>query len=146
MDIAPDVRDAVLARTDWLLCNAIEAEQLTGIADPERAGEVLFERWGRHGVVVRAGAQGCVAVTRDEVLQAPGFASDVLDTNGAGDVHNGVVLAELMCATPLAEALKRANAAAAIAISVFGPATCPVRQVVSDRLASESVVTTARAR
>lgn len=145
-DIDPATLEEVLQRTDWLLCNAVEAEILTGETTIEEAAEALFERWGRSGVVVRAGDQGCIAVTADEVLTAPGFSTTVVDTNGAGDVHNGVVLAEMMRATPLGQALARANAAAAIAIASFGPATCPDRDEVSRRLVAEPVATIVRPR
>jgi sugar/nucleoside kinase (ribokinase family) len=60
-----------------------------------------------------------------------GFTVEVMDTNGAGDIHDGVFLSELARGTETAEAARRANAAAAMSIGVFGPATCPVRDEVS---------------
>ena len=136
-DIDPAVLARVLARTDWLLCNAAEARLLSGLDDVERCARLLHERWRLARVVVRDGAQGCVGVTNDGAVRAPGFATVVLDTNGAGDVHNGVVIAELVRGTSGEEALMRANAAAAIAISSFGPATCPGRDEVDTLLASQ---------
>lgn len=130
-DIPDENLRRALARSDWTLCNETEASILTGrdsIVDSEIA---LHERTG-HDVVVRHGASGCTVLQRDlgPVLVA-GFETRVVDTNGAGDTHSGVFLAELMRGTDVIEAAERGNAAAAVAISVLGPASCPDRAVIS---------------
>jgi sugar/nucleoside kinase (ribokinase family) len=129
-DIAPEVMARVLERTDWFLCNTAEARLLCTGTDAADFARQLGERGGFERVVVRDGAQGCASLSEDGLLRAPGFEAHVVDTNGAGDVHNGVVIAELMMGTALDEALLRANAAASIAIASFGPATCPTRNLV----------------
>ena len=136
-DIDPAVLATVMTRADWLLCNAAEARLLSGRDDPVDAARQLQRQWGVDRVVVRDGAEGCVGATVDEVLRAPGFVTEVVDTNGAGDVHNGVVIAELLNGTSPDEALVRANAAAAIAIASFGPATCPAREGVDEMLRTQ---------
>ena len=134
MDIPVDRLDEVLARSDWFLCNAHEATSLTGESGLEAAAERLLARTGRQGVVIRDGAEGCyLARPREATLQVRAVPADVVDTNGAGDVHNGVFLAEVSRGTSLLEALQRANIAASIAIGHLGPATCPRRDVVSAR-------------
>jgi sugar/nucleoside kinase (ribokinase family) len=72
-----------------------------------------------------------VFVKDGEPEHVAGFEVDVVDTNGAGDTHSGVFLAELARGTDVLEAAQRGNAAAAVAISVLGPATCPERDVVT---------------
>ena len=52
----------------------------------------------------------------------------IVDTNGAGDAHNGVFLAGLATGLAPRDAARRANAAAAIAIESFGPAQAPTRE------------------
>ncbi len=128
LDIAPDVLDLVLSRTDWLLCNAREATHLTTRDDPLRALHALHERGDFAGVVVRLGASGCLVSSGEETLRAEGFAVQALDSNGAGDVHNGVVLASLANGEPLSVVVRRANAAAALSVTRFGPATGPTRE------------------
>jgi sugar/nucleoside kinase (ribokinase family) len=87
---------------------------------------------GRRGVVVRDGARGCVVAEKGSALvHSQGFSVEVRDTNGAGDIHDGVFLSEMARGTEVEEAAQRANAAAAISIGVLGPATCPVRDEVS---------------
>jgi sugar/nucleoside kinase (ribokinase family) len=136
MDIPPKVLEEVFARTDWLLCNAHEAKALAVDVELTAAAERLLERTGRVGVVIRDGAEGChVARRGEETLHVPAVVTEVVDTNGAGDVHNGVFLAEVSRGVSVLEASRRANIAASIAIGQLGPATCPDRAVVSEALA-----------
>jgi sugar/nucleoside kinase (ribokinase family) len=132
MDIPEGNLRRVLERADWTLCNEIEASLLTGADSLVDAVVALAERTGRSGVVVRHGASGCTVFVKDgEPEHVAGFEVDVVDTNGAGDTHSGVFLAELARGTDVLEAAQRGNAAAAVAISVLGPATCPERDVVT---------------
>lgn len=63
-------------------------------------------------VVVTRGAEGSVAYTAaGEVIEAPGFAVDVVSTLGAGDVFHGALLARLVGdAAPDADTLRDALA------------------------------------
>lgn len=80
-------------------------------------------------VVSRAGAGGaCVAEPASTTTVVPGFPVHAVDTNGAGDCHTGVLCAELATGTPLVQATQLANAAASIAVTRHGPATCPARE------------------
>jgi sugar/nucleoside kinase (ribokinase family) len=132
MDIPLENLRRVLDRADWTLCNEAEASSLTD-EDALRAAVVaLAEQTGRAGVVVRHGESGCTVLTKgDEPVHVDGFKVTVVDTNGAGDTHSGVFLAELALGTDAIEAARRGNAASAVAISVLGPASCPDRDVVS---------------
>jgi len=69
---------------------------------------------GAELVVVTRGADGCVAYTRDGVVEAAAHACEPVSTLGAGDVFHGALLAFLGNGEPLAESLRRANTAAAL--------------------------------
>jgi sugar/nucleoside kinase (ribokinase family) len=142
----PDL-DVVLARCEWWSCNQREAALLTGTDDPAQAATRLLARTGRlgtdrlgtdrlgtGGVIVRAGAMGCVLATRACVLAVPAPAVRVADTTGAGDAHAGVFLAALAAGVAPPAAASRANVAAALAVSRHGPATAPTRQELDDFL------------
>jgi sugar/nucleoside kinase (ribokinase family) len=132
LDIDPEILSRVLARVDWLLCSAGEAVQLSGKESIDESASALLALTGRRGVVVRDGARGCVVAEKGvELVHSGGFTVDVRDTNGAGDIHDGVFLSELARGTDVQEAAQRANAAAAMSIGVLGPATCPARDEVS---------------
>jgi sugar/nucleoside kinase (ribokinase family) len=121
-----DALGAVLGRADWLTCNVREATALSGCQEPGAAARALSGRHGPAGVLVRAGADGCVLGLRGEApVRVPGFRVDVVDTNGAGDTHTGTFLAALAAGETAAEAARRANAAAALSVSRPGPATAP---------------------
>jgi len=134
-DIDGKILRRVLHRTDWLLCNFAEAAYLTKANSAFLAARALLAQLSRRGVVVRDGARGCVGADNQGIYISPAYVTNVVDTNGAGDVHNGVVLAELMAGNQLDIALERANAAASIAITTFGPATGPTRDAVLARVA-----------
>ena len=104
--------------------NPIEGLSLDGVALYAPTEEALRASFGSvqaalaagaRLVVVTHGAGGSVATTGDgEVVEAPGFAVDAVSTLGAGDVFHGALLAFLARGTALAEALRAANAAAAL--------------------------------
>ena len=139
------VLDPVLARCDWLSCNYREAAVLTdtGLATtgpsgpssadaPRDAAEVarrLLARGAAANILVRAGAAGCYvalfASSGAVHVRAP--AVTAVDTTGAGDAHSGAFLAALADGRPPLEAVARANAAAAFAVTCPGPATSPTR-------------------
>lgn len=96
-----------------------------------------------HPVVVRAGAEGAyfarpAAVPAEVSAAASANAADVtyiptprvavIDTNGAGDAHSGVLAAALAQAIPLERALLLANCAGALSTTLVGPASCPSRE------------------
>jgi sugar/nucleoside kinase (ribokinase family) len=127
--VPPDALAAVLARADWLTCNAREAAILSGRdrpgrADPMAAARVLAGR--QPGVIVRTGPSGCiVSADGGEPVEVPGFAVTAIDANGAGDAHAGVFIAALASGSTPRDAARRANAAAALAVTRPGPATAP---------------------
>jgi sugar/nucleoside kinase (ribokinase family) len=131
-DIPGRVLGPVLARCDWLSCNQREARLLSGSSDPAGAAARLLHdgpegRAGPAGVVVRAGAAGCVVAHGDRITSIRTPDVTVVDTTGAGDAHSGVFLAGLAAGLTPEEAARRANAAAALAVTRPGPATAPTR-------------------
>ena len=132
LDIEASILDPVLARTDWLLLNTVEAMALSGEEEMGDVLEVLLTVSGRRGIVIHADERGCLLATREgDVHEVAGFTIEVLDTNGAGDTHDGVLLAELAGGSSALEAATRANAAAALAVERVGPATCPTREAIT---------------
>lgn len=88
-------------------------------------------------VLVRAGAEGAYFVRpagtapnarNEDVIHVPTPRVKVIDTNGAGDAHSGVLTASLAQGIPLEQALLLANCAGALSTTVVGPASCPTRE------------------
>ncbi|WP_135467578.1 PfkB family carbohydrate kinase [Crenalkalicoccus roseus] len=77
------------------------------------------------GVAVTRGAAGAEAATAEGALHQPAFPVATRDSTGAGDCWCGVLAAALDRGLPLAAAMRRAAAAAAIACTRDGAAACP---------------------
>ncbi|MDN3224923.1 PfkB family carbohydrate kinase [Pseudomonas nunensis] len=117
---------ALLARIDVWTSNGVEALRFTGASDIAEALDRLVEHLPADVLmVVRDGPQGCWISQRGERQHVPGFKVEAVDSNGAGDAHAGVFVAGLAQGLPVVEAARRANAAAALAVTRWGPATSP---------------------
>ena len=124
-EVGDDLLRAVLARSTLLTGNHLEMTRLI-----ERLGSpgALRSAAPRALIVRRTGVHGCELWTVEgEHIEVPGFARDVVDTTGAGDTHTGVLVAGLMDGLDVVAAARRANAAAAEAVSRLGPARAPRR-------------------
>jgi sugar/nucleoside kinase (ribokinase family) len=121
--IARATLDEAMRRADWVSANAAEARVLTGETDPARAAAQLCR--GREGALVRVGREGCWLAHASSVRHVPGFVVEAIDTNGAGDTHDGCFIAALILGYGAGDAAMIANAAAAISTTRFGPATAP---------------------
>ena len=83
-------------------------------------------------VVVRAGKDGAYFTRYADSAEltsthVPPLSVEVIDTNGAGDAHTGVLAACLGEGMSLERGLLLANCAGALASTAVGPATCPPR-------------------
>jgi 5-dehydro-2-deoxygluconokinase len=108
-------REAV-RRATVVVGNTDEAQMATGERDPERAAAALIEL-GVGTAVVKMGADGAIARTRDGTVRAPAFTVEVLNGLGAGDAFGGMLCHGLLAAWPLEPTLRYANAAGAIVAS-----------------------------
>jgi ribokinase len=114
----------LLAGTDILVANAIEARSITGLDASSVGGAFdaaeMIRKRGPHTVAVTLGAGGAVAVSDGGRLHAPAFAVDVVDSVGAGDAFCGAFSVRLVEVAQVADALTFANAAGAIACTRRG--------------------------
>jgi sugar/nucleoside kinase (ribokinase family) len=62
-----------------------------------------------------------------------------VDTTGAGDAHSGVFLAGLAAGLTVGDAARRANAAAALAVTRSGAAVSPTKAELDQFLGSRSL-------
>jgi sugar/nucleoside kinase (ribokinase family) len=147
-DIPAAVLDPVLARCDWWSCNQREAGLLTGTTDPHEAARRLIRRTGHAEVIVRTGPGGAVLALRVgggsgphglSLSQIPAPTVTAVDTTGAGDAHSGVFLAALAAGLTASDAARRANAAAALAVTRSGAAVSPSRAELDQFLAASGL-------
>ncbi len=114
----------VLDAADVILPSLAEAEQLTGITDPEAACRALLTP--TRTVVLKRGAAGCTLYTDKGEQHIPGVPVREIDPTGAGDCFAaGFAVASLKGKTPL-EAAQFANAVGALSVTAFGPTSAPL--------------------
>ena len=114
------------------------AEALTAERDLERALRAL--RRPHHALLcVTLGARGAMLLPgvrhEDRAEVVPGFAVPVVDTTGAGDVFRGAFIEAWLRASTPREAVRFANAAAALACTRYGAIEgVPAREEIEELL------------
>jgi ribokinase len=126
LNLAParELGEASIAKLACLAVNETEAEFLTGrkVAtdrDVEASADALLAM-GPRAVVLTLGARGAYVAGDGVRRLVPGFAVEAVDTTAAGDVHCGALAVALVEGRPLLEAVRFANAAAAISATKLG--------------------------
>jgi ribokinase len=104
--------------------NETEAELLTGIAvtneaTAAKAAKKLRAR-GVQTVILTLGARGAFVATASTEKLVPGFRVKAVDSTAAGDVFNGALAEALGEGRALLEAVRFANATAAISVTRLG--------------------------
>jgi ribokinase len=122
----------VVALADYITPNETELEALSNNASSsvEEAARSLLTT-PQQTVVVTRGADGAQWVRQQGSLRLPTFKVDVVDTTGAGDAFNGGLAVALAEGKSLDEAIRFANATAALCVTKPGTApSMPQRAVV----------------
>jgi ribokinase len=120
---------ATLAAVDYLVCNRNELAMVTGSSaadaglmdDAEigrRAGQLLAR--GVKNLLVTLGSRGSILAGPHGTERQDAFRVESVDTVGAGDCFCGVFAAGLASGLPVAAALRRASAGAAISTTRRG--------------------------
>lgn len=133
---ATDLPPALLADLDVLVVNEGELALLAG------PGTIASQvaRVPVPCVVVTLGARGCLARFGAEILVQASFPVDAVDTTGAGDTFCGALTARLAQGAALADALRFACAASALACTRLGAqSSIPARADVDALLAAAAV-------
>ena len=118
--------DRLTPRTEELaaaVTHAIFAQHvpvhLTWIDDTEASLRKLRKTLG-NVLVVTMGEQGASALEGDRFYHEPAFKVHAVDTTGAGDVFRGGFIYALVNGQPMDQALRTANAAAAVSCTRLG--------------------------
>lgn len=108
---------SLLALVDVLIVNEGELATLAGGCD---GIAVCLARIDVPCVIVTMGARGCCARTPGGITLQAAFAVDAIDTTAAGDTFCGTLVAALGRGELLADALREASAASALACTRLG--------------------------
>ncbi len=126
----------LLAAATHVAFSEVGLAEQTGLSDPRAA--LLSLGSGEAWLAVTAGARGVWIRDKGEVVHVPAFTVNVVDTLGAGDVWHGAFALALAERQSERQAVRFANAAAAIKCTRFGgrkgaPTRTEVEQFLRER-------------
>ena len=75
---------------------------------------------GPRTLILKLGERGCVVANGTEPRAIPGFAVDAIDTTAAGDTFNAALSVQLSGGAGMNDAVRWANAAAAVSVTRKG--------------------------
>ena len=121
---AQKLQHELLKNISIITPNETEAELLTGIKviDEESAAEAAhsLQNLGPQIVLITLGAMGVFVLSEHFEGLAPSFKQDAIDTTAAGDVFNGALATAIAKDVEFLEAVRFAQAAAAISVTRLG--------------------------
>lgn len=141
LNAAPAISEAseIFTAVDILIVNEHELAQFadTSCSSAEEASITQAARKIiRHSdqtIIVTLGAAGTQIVDSSSTLRVAAYAAVVVDTTGAGDCFCGVLAASIANGIPIADAVRRGNRAASLAVQNPGAAGAMPTRVEIDR-------------
>ncbi len=112
-DVTPQDIAELVALSDHAAFSAPGLKRLTRIDNPLDALKKAQTLTNGH-VYVTQGREGCYWLEKGELCHQPGYAVEVVDTTGAGDVFHGALALSLAQQMPSSEAVRFASAVAAL--------------------------------
>lgn len=142
---AASIPDELLQLSDICAPNETETELLTGqpvgtMAEAEAAARKLLPR-GTRTVILTLGERGALLVDEDTVESIPAVKVDAVDPTGAGDAFIGSLAVFLGEGLSMSNAIRRANAVAALSVTRIGTqVSFPKRVEADDFLENQSLI------
>lgn len=133
------------ASVDYVTPNETEASLITGIPVTDHASAIRAGEWflaqGTGAAIITLASAGAVLVTADRQAVFESFPVTAVDTTAAGDAFSGYLGASLAAGLSIDDAIRRAMAAGALAVTKKGaspslPCAADVELFLSDNVPS----------
>ena len=115
--IGEEVLRYPIEKLDWLIVNEIEGGALAGQTEPEKILDALHARYPSVRLLLTLGTDGCVYRDQNEIVRVPACRVRAVDTTAAGDTFIGFFLRAVADGREVADCLKLATVASAIAVT-----------------------------
>ena len=119
----------------------VPTDRQMALRHPGLSLEAAMEKdatYAANTVVATCGSAGSAAFS-DRFYSIPGFSIDAVSTLGAGDVFHGALMAQVVEGRPMAQALHRANAVAALScLGLDGQSAIPTLKELETYLEAQS--------
>jgi ribokinase len=127
----------LLSNTNIFISSRGELNQIFSTENVEFALRKLL-RSGPEMAAITLGSEGCiVADSKGNSHRVPAFATNPVDTTGAGDAFCAGLVTSIVEGESLVEAAKFANAVAALKVTKLGARSLPTRTEVKDFLSKQ---------
>lgn len=132
---AAQVPDAIIDKVSYLTPNEHEMRLIFG---EDSAQEEVLRRYPEKLIVTRGERGAAVCLKDGKLLEVAALKARVTDTTGAGDTLNGAFAVRIAAGDSMEEALRYANAAAALSIERFGAqGGMPTDDMVRERMKAQ---------
>ena len=118
--VTEGLKDCPLDCVDLFLLNEIEGALLSGTEEIAAIPQALLDKYPGAKVVLTLGSRGSLYYDGERIVRQAVFPVEAVDTTAAGDTFTGYFLAALAQNRPVEEALERASAASALAVTRKG--------------------------
>lgn len=120
--VTPELKNYPIEKVDYLILNEIEGEELTGEKEYNEIIKKLLEINKYMKIILTLGEKGCIYGDSEVTLNQDIFNVKVVDTTAAGDTFMGYTVSCIAENKDIAQTLKIASAASALAVTKNGAA------------------------
>ncbi|MGE4484748.1 MAG: ribokinase [Oscillospiraceae bacterium] len=121
--VTDSIREYPLRFVDMFLINEIEGGYLTGETTPKKILESMHRKYPKAKILLTLGKKGSCYTDGEGIITIESFEVKVKDTTAAGDTFTGYLIAGIAAGKSMAENMRIATAASAIAVSRKGAAS-----------------------
>ena len=116
------VEECDLSKIEILMINEVEGEQITGKKDATDILTELVNQYPDMKILLTLGSKGAIYCIKGQQFIQTAMKVDAVDTTAAGDTFTGYFLDSVLRGLSVEQALRRATAASALAVTRSGAA------------------------